>query len=76
MFQPVEIPAMHFVRSIRVHLGRCSESSFKQVGLRRLRDAARLADKDYEQAMTLIREAGLMLQYAQSHDEREAARRA
>jgi hypothetical protein len=69
MWKPVEIPAIHFIRSLRVRFGKRTETFYKQVGLRRLRDAQ--ACKDNERAMELIREAGRLLEQAEAWDERE-----
>lgn len=69
----IEVSPMHLVRSLRAHLSRCSGSGYKQIGLRRLQEASRVASKDHEFAMDLIREAGLMLRYARSEDARSNA---
>jgi hypothetical protein len=74
MWQTVEVPFMHYVRSLRVQFGRCSESSYKQMGLRRLRTAANLEKTNHGEAMNLIREADQFLLTAQAHDDREAYR--
>lgn len=69
MFIPVEIHVAQLIRSLRVQFGRRRESFYKQVGLRRLRDAA--AIKDNDRALELIREAVRLLETAKAWEERE-----
>jgi len=76
MWQTVEVPFMHHVRSLRVQFGRCSKSVYKQIGLRRLRTAVIVGKSSHIQAMQMVREADTLLATARAYDEREAARRA
>ena len=55
--------------TLRYGFGRCSETYYKQVGLRRLRDALRRSCED--DALALLREASQLLQHAKAWDERE-----
>jgi hypothetical protein len=55
--------------TLRHGLGRCSETFYKQVGLRRVRDALRRTSET--DALALLREATQLLQQAKAWDERE-----
>lgn len=69
-WQVLEIPASHHVNSLRASFGRRADSAYKQMGLRRLREASRLADSNKDRAFELIREANQMLLKAQALDAR------
>lgn len=60
-WQILEIPPSHHINSLRASFGRRKDSAYKQLGLRRLREASRLADSDKERAFELIREASQFL---------------
>lgn len=74
MWQTVQIPPSHFVNSLRASFGKCGQSSYKQMGLRRLRDADLLSKGNPERSIDLIREATQLLLQARAFDERVAYR--
>lgn len=69
-WQVLKIPASHYVNSLRASFGRCTDSAYKQIGLRRLREASRIADSNKDRAFELIREADQMLSKAQASNAR------
>lgn len=63
------------ISRLRHRLGRCVESGHKQVALRRLREAKRLAANNPSYALDAIASAEYHLPYAEAMNERRPERR-